>query len=127
MGLIRTRFRVARADNLLVCLPAPFKAVAILPILVSPNAPPQTILITQYRPPVDSFSIELPAGLIDEGEGPEEAAVRELKEETGYTGEVVKVTGLMVNDPGMISAVGSPFGLRSVNIWRANAETLHRT
>ena len=31
-------------------------------------------------------------GLIDQGEGAEEAAVRELKEETGYMGEVVGVT-----------------------------------
>ena len=30
--------------------------------------------------------IEVPAGLIDEGETPEECAVRELKEETGYVG-----------------------------------------
>ena len=31
-------------------------------------------------------------GLIDQGEGAKEAAVRELKEETGYMGEVVGVT-----------------------------------
>ena len=30
--------------------------------------------------------IEIPAGLIDEGETPQACAVRELKEETGYVG-----------------------------------------
>lgn len=34
--------------------------------------------------------IEVPAGLVDAGEGAEQSAVRELKEETGYVGEVVK-------------------------------------
>jgi 8-oxo-dGTP pyrophosphatase MutT (NUDIX family) len=44
------------------------------------------ILVSQYRPPVDSVVIEFPAGLIDAGEDPEQAAIRELKEETGYVG-----------------------------------------
>ncbi|KAI9004434.1 NUDIX hydrolase domain-like protein [Hyaloraphidium curvatum] len=79
-------------------------AVAILPLLVGGGEKAKTILVTQYRPPVDSYTVELPAGLIDEGETPEQTAVRELKEETGYTGTVVKVSSLMVNDPGMISA-----------------------
>jgi ADP-ribose pyrophosphatase len=32
----------------------------------------------------------VPAGLIDPDEGPEVCALRELKEETGYIGEVIK-------------------------------------
>ena len=46
------------------------------------------MIIVQYRPPVEAFCVEFPAGLIDEGESPEEAAVRELREETGYSGKV---------------------------------------
>jgi 8-oxo-dGTP pyrophosphatase MutT (NUDIX family) len=44
----------------------------------------EIILIKQYRPPVDRHVVELPAGLIDMGETPEDAARRELIEETGY-------------------------------------------
>ena len=42
------------------------------------------VLIRQYRPPADGVVLEFPAGLIDEGETPEAAALRELREETGY-------------------------------------------
>ncbi|KAG8972369.1 hypothetical protein FRC05_010080 [Tulasnella sp. 425] len=48
------------------------------------DSKPSTIIIEQYRPPVEKFVIELPASLIDEGESPEAAAIRELEEETGY-------------------------------------------
>ncbi|KAK7739042.1 ADP-ribose diphosphatase [Cytospora paraplurivora] len=56
--------------------------------------------LKQYRPPADQIMIEVPAGLIDEGETAEEAAVRELKEETGYVGKVTETSPLMWNDPG---------------------------
>ena len=45
---------------------------------------PEIILQKQFRPPVCKVTIEVPAGLVDAGESAEEAAVRELKEETGY-------------------------------------------
>jgi 8-oxo-dGTP pyrophosphatase MutT (NUDIX family) len=45
----------------------------------------EVILIRQFRPPIKGYVIELPAGLCDIGELPEEAAARELIEETGYS------------------------------------------
>ena len=79
-------------------------AVAIAPILRHPNKPPSTIIIIQYRPPVQSYCVEYPAGLIDADETPEEAAVRELREETGYEGKVVDVSPTIVSDPGLTDA-----------------------
>ena len=51
----------------------------------------------QYRPPIDKVIIEFPAGLIDAGETAEEAAVRELKEETGYVGVASQTSTIMFN------------------------------
>lgn len=45
--------------------------------------PEKIVMIRQYRYPVGDYLYELPAGLVDPGETPEEAAVREMKEETG--------------------------------------------
>jgi ADP-ribose pyrophosphatase len=51
---------------------------------------PHILLQKQFRPPIAKVVIEVPAGLIDEGENAEVCALRELKEETGYVGEIVR-------------------------------------
>ena len=43
----------------------------------------QIALVRQSRPGADGTTLELPAGCLEEGEAPEEAAVRELEEECG--------------------------------------------
>lgn len=49
---------------------------------------PKLVLIKQYRYPLDAYIYELPAGLVDGDETPAQAAVREMKEETGLSLEV---------------------------------------
>ena len=48
------------------------------------------VMVRQYRKPAGKVMLEVPAGKIDPGEMPLEAAVRELKEETGYTASKVE-------------------------------------
>lgn len=55
--------------------------VAIVPFKNSGTV----IMIRQFRPPINGYVVELPAGLCDIGESFEEAAARELIEETGYS------------------------------------------
>jgi len=49
--------------------------VAILALLRSGSSI-ETLLVEQFRPPVNTFTIELPAGLVDKGETAAEAALR---------------------------------------------------
>lgn len=77
--------------------------------ITHPSLPPSTILVLQFRAPVDKISVEFPAGLIDGGETPEQAALRELAEETGYgsddypatKGKVTHVSRVCADSPGM--------------------------
>ncbi|UCH24625.1 MAG: NUDIX hydrolase [Trueperaceae bacterium] len=50
--------------------------------------------VEQYRPAIGDQTWELPAGLIDPGEDPSEAAARELAEETQLKGELSLITQL---------------------------------
>jgi ADP-ribose pyrophosphatase len=64
------------------------------------------ILVEQYRVPLKSMSLELPAGLVgdeEEGEEVEAAAIRELEEETGYRAERMVKLGRFHASPGMSS------------------------
>ncbi len=64
------------------------------------------LLVEQYRVPLGGMSLELPAGLVgDEEEGEEvaAAAIRELKEETGYRAERMVDLGRFHASPGMSS------------------------
>lgn len=57
----------------------------------------ELILVKQFRKPLGAYCLELPAGLIDKGETAEQAAVRELLEETGYSGTVLSINPLVIS------------------------------
>ena len=64
------------------------------------------LLVEQYRVPLGAPCIELPAGLVgDQGadEPLEDAAARELEEETGYRAAHIAVIGEFASSPGMVS------------------------
>ena len=66
----------------------------------------EVILVDQYRVPLGRPCLELPAGLIgdeQEGDTVEEAARRELEEETGYRAGRIEVLGEFFSSPGMVS------------------------
>ena len=51
----------------------------------------KVVLDRQYRKAVEKELWEIPAGKIEIGENPKECAIRELKEETGYSAENMKL------------------------------------
>lgn len=79
-------------------------AVAMGNILLHPSRPPSTMVVIQYRPPLDAYTVEWPAGLIDADETAEQAAVREFREETGHECRVLSVSPPQAADPGMTNA-----------------------
>ena len=65
--------------------------VIIYSIVKDKDGKDKVVLIRQYRYPIDSYIYEFPAGLVDAGEDFGQAAIRELKEETGLLLEPIKV------------------------------------
>lgn len=64
------------------------------------------LLVEQYRVPLGTNCIELPAGLIgdhEEGEDTLMSAARELEEETGYRADHLEIVGEYFSSPGMVS------------------------
>ncbi|MFH1791515.1 MAG: NUDIX hydrolase [Candidatus Omnitrophota bacterium] len=61
------------------------------------------LLVRQYRPAVEDYTLELPAGHVEKNESPEDAAIRELYEETGHRPGSVDLLGVLIPDTGRMS------------------------
>lgn len=73
-------------------------AVMIAPVLPGEK----TVFVRQFRPAINDYIYEFPAGLVDDGETIEQAAERELFEETGLKiTKVLRVTKPMYTSVGM--------------------------
>jgi ADP-ribose pyrophosphatase len=75
-------------------------ASAIVPLLDTEKGSPKVLLIRQYRYAANGYVYEIPAGRLDPGETPEQCAKRELKEETGYSAERVRLLTTIYTTPG---------------------------
>jgi len=71
-------------------------AVAIVPIDDEDNV----IMVRQYRHPASLNLLEIPAGIIENDEEPDSAALRELQEEIGYTSTNIRLLGGFWSSPG---------------------------
>jgi ADP-ribose pyrophosphatase len=57
------------------------------------------VLVRQFRYGIDDFSLEIPGGVIEAGEDPVAAGLRELKEETGFVGRDARLLGSVHPNP----------------------------
>lgn len=62
----------------------------------------EVLLVRQYRPATGGYTIELPSGHVEAGESPEDAARRELLEETGHRAGTVEFLGCLLPDTGRL-------------------------
>ncbi len=76
-------------------------AVCVLPITEDGNV----IFVNQFRYAFNKVTLEAPAGKLDEGEEPLEAAKRELREETGLSANNIVYLGEMYTTPALIDEI----------------------
>jgi ADP-ribose pyrophosphatase len=62
-------------------------SIGLIPILEGTHV----LLVTQYRHAAKEYTVEIPAGKIEKGETPKQAALREMREEIGYVGKLFPV------------------------------------
>lgn len=79
----------------------------------------RVVLVRQYKHGIGKELLELPAGAIDPGETPGETALRELREETGYTADVIEHVRAFVVDPTNSDTVGHLFLARNAQATHA--------
>ncbi|WP_028548752.1 NUDIX hydrolase [Paenibacillus sp. UNC451MF] len=63
------------------------------------------LVVEQYRKPLEKSQIEIPAGKLDPGEEPLEAAKRELEEETGFKAGSIKHIASFYTSPGFADEI----------------------
>lgn len=72
-------------------------------VMMAVDSKKRILLVRQYRLPARQYLWELPAGRLDEGEAPLQAAKRELGEETGYKARTWKKLAVFYPSPGYVS------------------------
>lgn len=88
--IYKDRWFIARADS---CVLPNGKIIEPYYVLEFPNwcnvvvvtNDDKILMVRQYRHAINKTTIELPGGVIDKDENPQDAAIREVLEETGYT------------------------------------------
>ncbi|HKU81524.1 MAG TPA: NUDIX hydrolase, partial [Candidatus Tumulicola sp.] len=68
--------------------------------IIATPARDEIVLVRQFRHPAGRALWELPAGTAEPGEDPMAAAVRELREETGYRPAGIRPLGAFYSTPG---------------------------
>jgi ADP-ribose pyrophosphatase len=87
LRVVRRRYSMPNGQTSEWELLAKFSSVSVLALTSGGGI----VMVRQFRPGPDAVRLNLPGGLLDEGESPAVAAARELVEETGYHAGSVEI------------------------------------
>lgn len=65
----------------------------------------RVVMVRQYRHGTGQVTLEIPGGIVEEGDSPETAALRELREETGYSSSRISLLGTVHPNPAIQDTV----------------------
>jgi len=95
----RYRFEPTQSEAVFVVCDSPDWAL-VIPI----TEDGRVVFIRQFRHGVGRTVLEIPGGVMDPGESPEQTAVRELQEETGYRPRATRYLGPVLPNPALNTA-----------------------
>ena len=72
-------------------------------MVLAPTLQEQFVMVQQFRCGSAGLSWEFPGGIVDGGEDPVQAAIRELREETGYQTESARIIGQCNPNPAILN------------------------
>ena len=108
--LVRAEFKSPRDELFSRDIVRSPGAVGVVPIVFDAEGNPSVVLVSQYRAPLETEVLEIPAGMRDiEGEAPEEVALRELTEEAGLAADDLVLLTAIYPSPGLTDSVTTIF------------------
>ena len=77
--------------------------ITVIPVLKNDEGIECFLMVEQFRHGSSKLTLEFPAGIVDKDESPENAALRELKEETGYRAGKITELGAVSPNPAFMN------------------------